>query len=213
VADFEYSADGKVAEAFPLCWPAGWPRVQRRERSRFGLTFAAARDELFVELTRMGARQIILSTNVALRRDGLPYANEKDPADPGVAVYFQRKGKSMTFACDRWDRVRDNIRAICKTIEALRGIERWGASDMMERAFTAFVALPAPGQTVTLSCWQVLGIAPGSTRDLIDRAYRAKARDAHPDSGGSREAWDALTAAYEQAKASTPLKMSHRCES
>lgn len=201
MADFEYMDGSKNAEAFPLCWPAGWPRAKYRESSRFKVGLADARDELLNELARMGAARLILSTNIELRRDGLPYANRAEPLDPGIAVYFMWKKKPMTFACDRWDRVRDNIRAIGKTIEALRGIERWGASDMMERAFTAFVALPAPGQTVTLSCWRVLEIEPGSSRAEIDRAYRAKAREAHPDSGGSRERWDALQAAYDQAKA------------
>jgi hypothetical protein len=201
MADFEYSRDGKTAEAFPLCWPAAWPRAKRRERARFDTSFAKARDALFDELRIMGASAIILSGNLELRRDGLPYANQPEPSDPGIAVYFQWKGKPMTFACDRWDRARDNVQAIRKTIEAIRGIERWGASDMMERAFTAFEALPAPGQGVSLSCWAILDIEPGSSAIEIDRAYRRKAREAHPDSGGSREEWDRLQAAYEQAKA------------
>lgn len=204
MADFQYMHGGANAEAFPLCWPSGWPRCRTPERARFGLTFANARDELVAELSRMGAKGVILSTNIPLRRDGLPYAGQREPADAGVAVYFQWKGKPMTFACDRWDMTKDNIRAIGKTIEALRGIERWGASDMMERAFSAFVSLPPPGDAVDLSCWSVLGIQPRSSRSEIDRAYRELAKEAHPDRGGSREAWDALSAAYEQAKASTP---------
>jgi hypothetical protein len=162
---------------------------------------AGARDHLMQQLVMMGARYPVLSTNVALRRDGLPYANQPQPADPGVAVYFQWRGKQMTFACDRWEKVEDNVRAIGKTVEALRGIERWGASDMMERAFSAFEALPAPGQTVTLSCWDVLGIEPGASRSEITAAYRRQARAAHPDQGGTREEWDRLQAAHEQALA------------
>jgi hypothetical protein len=49
----------------------------------------------------------------------------------------------MCFACDRWDSVADNVQAIRKTIEALRGIERWGTGDMVQRAFAGFVALPS----------------------------------------------------------------------
>ena len=36
------------------------------------------------------------------------------------------------------------MQAIAKTIEALRGINRWGTGDMMEAAFKGFSALPAP---------------------------------------------------------------------
>jgi hypothetical protein len=190
-----------MAEAFPLAWPAGWPRAKRKTRAPFGVNFAKARDELLRELRLMGARYPLLSTNVSLRRDGLPYANQPEPVDPGVAVYFMWQGKQMTFACDRWDRVRDNVRAVGKTIEALRGIERWGASDMMERAFSAFEALPSPDGVVTLTCWQVLDLEPGASEMDIERAYREKAKSAHPDKGGSREEWDQLRAAYDQAKA------------
>jgi hypothetical protein len=72
---------------------------------------------------------------VQLRQDGLPYANRRAPSDTGAAVYFSYKGRQMCFACDKWQDVYDNIYAISKTIEALRGIERWGAGDMVEQAF------------------------------------------------------------------------------
>lgn len=189
-----------TVEAFPLAWPAGWARAGKRKTSPFGMGMAVARDHLLNELRLMGARYVVLSTNVALRRDGLPYANQPEPSDPGVAVYFEWHGKQMTFACDRWDKVRDNVRAIGKTIDAIRGIERWGASDMMERAFSAFEALPAPGGGVELSCWAILDIPPGSPGDEVERAYRAKAKTAHPDTGASRDEWDRLRAAYDQAR-------------
>jgi len=140
----------------------------------------------------------VLSSNLALRNDGLPYANQRQPSDPGAAVYFQRRGKSLVFACDRWDKVEHNLRAIAKTIEALRGIERWGSSDLMERAFNGFEALPAPEQW-----WQVLGVGQGAGRDEISRAYRDKARAAHPDQGGSHAAMARLNAARDQALSAT----------
>jgi hypothetical protein len=193
MADAEYSGGG--ATAYPLTWPSGWPRACGRARSAFQCSFAAARDGLMTELRLMGAQYVLLSTNVELRRDGLPYSKAPEPVDPGVAVYFLWRGKQMTFACDRWDRVKDNVRAVGKTIEALRGIERWGASDMMERAFSAFEALPAPEQW-----WQVLGVSASASAAEIDAAYRAKARAAHPDTGGSDAAMARLNAARDRAR-------------
>lgn len=191
-----------MTQAFPLHWPDGWPRTKTPARSRFDVSFAAARDGLLEQIARMGGRYVVLSTNIELRRDGLPYANQQTPDDPGVAVYFERKGKQMVFACDRWDRVKDNIRAIQKTIEAMRGIERWGASDMLERAFSAFEALPAPGETVPRSWRDVLGFEPPYgviTRERIEGAYRLQAKHAHPDAGGSAEAFAELTRARDDA--------------
>lgn len=153
-----------------------------------------ARQELEDEISRLGGRYVILSTNIELRRDGKPYAGQKEPIDSGVAAYFERLGKQMVFACDKWDRVRDNMRAIQKTIEAIRGIERWGASDLLERALTAFEALPAPKNH-----WDILGVRRGATADEISTAFRAKAMKAHPDAGGSTAEMAELNAARDAA--------------
>jgi hypothetical protein len=189
--------DNGAATAYPLAWPAGLPRTEPhlRARSGFSQTVKTATDFLMGEISRMGGQYGVLSTNIELRRDGLPYSGQKPPLDVGVAVYFLRKGKQMTFACDRWDRVQDNIHAIAKTIDAIRGIERWGSSDMMERAFAAFEALPAPEQW-----WQVLGVRADATVFEIDRAYRDLAKTAHPDQGGSDHEMARLNAAREQGR-------------
>lgn len=181
-------------EAHPLHWPQGWPRTRSPQRARFDASFATARDGLFSQIKMLGGTHIVMSTNVPLRRDGIPYANQRQPDDKGVAVYFLRRGRQMVFACDRWDKVEDNMRAIEKTIDAIRGIERWGASEMMERAFTAFEALPAPR-----SCWDILGVPPGASAADISAAYRAKARSMHPDAGGSEAAMSELNRARDEA--------------
>jgi hypothetical protein len=182
-------------EAYPLHWPAGWPRSRRPQPSRFEASFTKVRDGLYGQIKLLGGTHIVLSSNVPLRRDGLPLAGQRQPVDKGVAVYFLRKGKSMAFACDRWDKVEDNIRAVEKTIEAIRGIERWGASEMMERAFTAFEALPAPK-----SHWVILGLSPGASKADVQRAWRAKAESAHPDrEGGSTALMAEINAARDAA--------------
>jgi len=160
-------------QAYPLRWPDGWPRTTHQQRSRFDTSFVVARQELANEIDRMGGRYPTLSTNIELRLDGQPYAKAEEPHDCGVAVYFERKGKQMVFACDRWDRARCNIWSIKKTIEAMRGIERWGASDMMERAYSAFEALPAP-VAGKRPWWEVLGTHQSATSDEIKALRMAK---------------------------------------
>lgn len=182
-------------EAFPLTWPAGWKRTNYRERSRFKVTPGRARDQLFEELRRLGANKIILSTNIELRQDGLPYCNRRAPADPGVAVYFQHKGRPMVFACDQWISVEENMWAIMHTIDALRGIERWSASDMLERAFTGFQALPS-GEKKTW--WEVLGVPRNASQDQIRDRFRQLAREHHPDHGGQNDEMTKLNDAYSE---------------
>lgn len=188
-----------MTEAYPLQWPTGRPRVTRRERSRFNTSMATARDALIDELRLLGARYAVLSTNFSLRRDGLPYANQREPEDPGAAIYFEYQGRQMCFACDRWDRVRDNVQAIRLTIAALRGLERWGTGDMVSAAFTGFEALPPPAEE--RPWWDVLGVPRDADSNAIREAYRQKARECHPDTGGSDIAMAELNAAYQKAKA------------
>lgn len=188
----------KEIEAFPLTWPDGWKRSTYRERSRFKVTPGYARDALFSELRRLGAQKIILSSNVALRNDGLPYSNRRSPGDPGVAVYFQYKNKAMVFACDQWCSVEENTWAIAKTIDAIRGIERWSASEMLEKAFTGFQALPAP-QTKE-PWWETLGIPKDAPWERISRRFRELSIEHHPDKGGDHDRMVIYNLAYKAAK-------------
>lgn len=182
-------------DSYPLAWPDGWPRAETRTTNwQFKTTFDKARKRLFQELQRMYASDVILSTNLQLRRDGMPYASGFTKlADPGVAVYFKRDGKPMVLACDKFLNIQDNLNAIALTINALRGIDRWGATDMMERAFSGFLALPEKASTP----WrEVLGYY-GHDYNEARTCYHKVVKNAHPDFGGTpkqfqrvQEAWD-----------------------
>lgn len=192
-----------TVEAFPLQWPNGRPRrpYPRRESSNFDTSMAKARDALFYELRLLGAKHVVLSSNVPLRLDGKPYANFPAIKDPAVAAYFSHQDKSMCFACDRWTSVEDNIQAIRKTIEALRGIARWGTGDMLQAAFTGFTALSPPIVAgIPLSWWEVLALPRDAKREDVKAAFRRLASSAHPDKeGGSHERMAELNAAQEKA--------------
>lgn len=205
----------KSITAYPLQWPPlrARTRAHMRERAKFGGTFATCRDELVNEVMRLkygssryaDSRAVVISTNIALRMDGLPLANQRQAEDPGVAVYFEHRGKQMCFACDRWQKVEHNMRAIAKTIEALRGVERWGTGSMVEAAFEGFVKLPAP--TAAKPWRDVLQVAPlgsGVTLAAARDAYRRLAFQYHPDRGGSEEKMAEVNAAWEQAQRELP---------
>lgn len=187
-----------MAERYPLHWPEGWPRTvpHKRTWSNFRVSHNRAQDNLMAEIRRLGGRNVILSTNIRLRQDGLPYASQRPPEDPGVAVYFEYKKRPMVFACDRWAMVGDNIHSIGKTIEALRGIERWGASDMLERAFTGFEALPEPPKD-----WRaVLNCSADVTFEAARQRYLSLRSEHHPDRGGDSEMFQRIQEAWEHAK-------------
>lgn len=195
--------------AYPLQWPAGRKRTERyhRERAKFDVTFARARDNIIKEVQMLaGGRYAadpltVISTNIALRRDGLPLAGQRAPEDPGVAVYFSYRKRQMSFACDRWEKIEHNMQAIAKTIEALRGIARWGTGDMLEAAFTGFTALPPPGANAKRSWREVFGYVPHAivTRDMLSSRYRSLASEHHPDRGGDLAKMVELNAARDEA--------------
>ena len=189
-----------MTEAYPLQWPQGRPRTKYPERSKFSTSQDVAQNCLFSELRQLGATGVILSTNIKLRQDGMPYASQRDPDDKGIAVYFKYKGRDMVFSCDRWDRIRDNMQAVRHTIAALRGIERWGSGDAMEAAFTGFQALPAPSERP----WrEVMGLDRSvvNIASVVNR-YRNLAKERHPDNdSGSTELMAELNVALDSAKA------------
>jgi hypothetical protein len=186
----------KGVQGYPLAWPDGWPRSKTQKNSPFKTPTDKARKKLLAEVALMGGTNVVLSTNVPLRTDGQMRA-DREPVDAGVAIYFQRDGKGMVFACDTYDSVRENIHALGLTIEALRGIERWGATEMMERAFSGFKQLAAENEGP--SWWDTLCVEPHASVDDIERAFKVAARSAHPDSpGGSHDRMAALNLAREQ---------------
>lgn len=198
-----------MTQAYPLQWPVGQPRTPGRLRKSSAFTQGGfltpdkATRELLHEIRLLGGGGATISTNVPIRRDGLPYADaaRRRMDDPGVAVYFELKGRPQVFACDKWETIPENIRAICKTIEALRGIERWGSGDMMERAFTGFAALPPPITNLPRPWWDVLKVTPTTPLAAIEAQYRGLAKEAHPDApNGSESRMAELNAAIVEAR-------------
>lgn len=185
---------------YPLCWPPAKLRTpgMNRRHARFKTSFAEARDELIKEIRRLGGTDMVFSSDIPRRNDGLPFADAKPKSgDPGIAVYFKRKGKELCFCCDCYLTVDDNMHAICLTVQALRGIARWGTGDMMEAAFTGFAALPAPGMSSGESPWKVLGLPINATEDQLRDAYRALAMKHHPDKGGDAAQFARIKEAYD----------------
>lgn len=164
-------------ESYPLYWVPGKPRTKRPMGSQFRYrTLATSRDFLLDELKRLGASKIIMSTNIQLRQDGLPYSNRVGPMDTGVAIYFRYNNQDMCFPCDKWNKVHDNMWAIGKTIAAIRGIERWGSKDMMEAAFRGFKALPDYSGTNYFPDVNSL--------DVLESNYKRLSKELHPDITG-----------------------------
>jgi hypothetical protein len=200
--------------AFPLQWPASRRRRHPAAR-KFGrfkrdkgdrewrnmrpITIAEALDRLDGELERIGAQYPVVSSNLERRANGLPRSGQREPDDPGVAIYFLLAAKPHCMPCDTYTTVAANIAAIAAHIEATRAIERHGVASVAEM-FAGFLALPSPSDErpwrEVLELHRTSQVSLDGARD----AYRRLARERHPDHGGSDAMMADLNVAWEAAQ-------------
>lgn len=216
---------------YPLCWPQGVKRTEASSRRRapfgkapsggFGQAVYQPKKELSVwdailrvrgEMRALGVEEddLLISTNIPTRLDGVPRSDRAEPADPGAAVYWEREGKKECMAIDRYTRVADNLAAIAATLEALRAIERHGGGAILDRAFAGFAQLPAA--IITERPWrEVFGwkFDQTPTMGMVEMRYRDLAKQLHPDkAGGDREKMLELNLARDAARRDVfPLRM------
>jgi hypothetical protein len=188
--------------AYPLYWPEGWPRTQswQIKQARFGdHSIAKGRRVLADQVRLFGGSDLIISSNIELKLDGLPKSNQSQPSDRGVAIFFKRDGLDMALACDIYTTVEDNLWALCRTLDALRQIERDGSPSLINRAFKGFAALPNPDAR---EWWEVLNVARTANNSEIRSAYFRLAKQYHPDTGvngGDAVMFDQVQKAFDLA--------------
>lgn len=187
-----------VTEASPLQWPNGWARTEHPKQSRFdNPTIAKSSSEIENEMRLFGGTDLIISSDLRLKKDGMPYSNQCEPDDQGVAVYFTWDGVQKVIACDTFNRIACNLWAVAKTINAMRGIDRWGCSEIINKAFTGFEALP---EKHSQEWWEVLGVSKNATEKEVKSAYRKMSKKYHPDKTGESEKFLQIKEAYENSK-------------
>jgi hypothetical protein len=149
------------------------------------------------ELRLLGATDIVVSSNVPTKSDGLLYADNKRLDDPGIAVYFKFKKKSLVMTRDGFTSVAGNLRSLGLAIEGMRQMHRHGGDLMLERAFEGFLAIAPPDWKKP---WrEVFGVKADWTGDIAG-LFREKARNRHPDVGGNDALMAELNIAYREAR-------------
>jgi hypothetical protein len=204
-------------EAYPLNWPLGYPRTSSWNQSNGPFkkkSIAVLRDSLLRELSLMGASNVIISSNMELRLDGLPRSNfdKKSIWDRAIAVYFIWNKEQRVLCCDSYCSWESNLIAITKTVEALRGLERWGVSKTLKRTFQGFTELPpAPEakKASTIKPWRsILGLPFKNNYTWIEikDAWRKRSFATHPNRGGTAESFQEVQKAYAEAAAIAGIK-------
>lgn len=180
---------GTKVSSYPLTWPPGWPRTAPagRKAGPFKTTIAGALKNVETEIKRIGGKITVISSNVSL--------GESRPSDPGIAVYFDYDGESTAIPCDRWTSVEANLQAVARTIEAMRGIERWGAKHMIKSAFRGWAQLAGP-EGAPEHWTDVLDIAAHASTEAVRARYQQVRSNAHPDKGGTADAFARVERAW-----------------
>jgi hypothetical protein len=212
-------------EAFPLVWPEGMPRTRWPGRPKYASrTYGECLDMIRRELKLMRASSVVISTNLPLRNDGEPMASAAvRGGDHGAAVYWTRRqsraGRDVdvphVMPCDKWNRLDYNLYAIALSLEAMRGLARWGAVSL-EQAFAGFAALPAgDGTEVGVGTpaprpWRevlgvpgegwVVGAPAAAVLAFTKQQYRELLQRHHPDRGGDPAAAAEINAAWDAAQ-------------
>lgn len=184
-----------TVQAYPLSWPAIFPRSAKREAGRFKSTLPGAiknvQDSLRLFSADSGKKldNLVISSNVSL--------GVNRPSDPGVSVWFVWDGLEVCIPVDRYTTVEANLQAIHHIIEARRVELRHGTLALVRASFQGFLALPAPNKR---AWWEVLAVYPESDLDECRKAYKTLASIRHPDKGGSADAMAELNAAWAAAQ-------------
>ncbi|MFN3650059.1 MAG: molecular chaperone DnaJ [Armatimonadota bacterium] len=202
-------------------WP-GAPRTVRRH-SQFRAGYVSTLDLLEAELDKLSARDIIIQIAVDrkdIRNDGWPRADAR-PRHPGVILNFVSRKIPYQFVCDTYHDWQDNLRAIALTLEALRAMERYGATQHREQ-YKGFAQLPPgegapppqPEAMTTDEAAELLGELGGFTfaavladAEVARIAWRRAADKTHPDKGGdgaeflrAQRAWELLRAHHGESR-------------
>lgn len=179
-----------------------------RQRSRFDSTWTQTLQLLGREVDLLGGHDVVFEVDVperGIRNDGMLRADAR-AASPAVVVAFEtpRHG-SMLYRCDRYadtwsDRPgwQENVRAIALTLEALRAVDRYGATETGQQ-YTGFKALPAgtalpPSHMTRDQALTTIAEILGCTADMVDADVPGFLRSAkavtHPDRrAGDRTLW------------------------
>lgn len=206
----------EIAQGPIRTWP-GSLTVSRRA-SPFKADYRSTVDLLEAELVAVRAQAIVLQRAISkedMRLDGQIRSGARIE-HPGVILSFtSSKIGKVRFACDRFVKWQDNVRAIALGMEALRKVDRYGitsdgeqyagfraieaaesarAFETVERA-AEFIVAAALGEQADPQRQTVLAEAILVDEELVDTYYRRAARALHPDAGGSETAMARLNVA------------------
>lgn len=158
--------------------PVGWPP----SRSRGDI------EHEFQHWNQQAGAVVVSDYDLPMQRNGQREAE----------VTFLLRGNKVPVRVSKWDDFGTNLRCCYLIIRDMRLGEARGLTEAIREAY---LQLPAPPKE--RDPWEVLGVRPDSPVAVVEAAYRALAKEAHPDTGGDNARMKELNEALERVKAAT----------
>jgi hypothetical protein len=182
-----------------------------RKRSQFTASWSDTLNLLQREYEFLRGRHLVIEMDIRerdIRNDGGVRADAR-PSSPAVVVAFESQHGPLLYRSDLYSDVawgargaqpwQHNVRAVALTLEALRAVDRYGATARAEQ-YQGFKALPpgagviASGMTTEMALKILRDEAPATKQqEPVDRLVRWAKAGAHPDRhNGDRSRFDAV---------------------
>lgn len=176
-----------------------WPNHLEHERtdeqdrksgkSKFNVTQNKAFARLETQLERLGVDKFAYDFDAPPRqKDQRPYSRSS-PDDPGFVLRWEINGVDYAAACDAYDDLRANVRAIGLWFKEKRMMEGRPVATAEDEFSNA--ALPPGNEEEAIVVpagnekepHEVLGVAPDADPAVVKGAHRQLQGKYHPDSG------------------------------
>ncbi len=194
----------------------GWPgdRTKNPTRSNFSASFSDTCRLLERELLHLRAKHVVVQIDCngsEITVDGQMRAKCRLRSQ-GIIVSFESKFGPLQYPCDRFNDWHDNLRAIAKSLEALRTVDRYGVTQRAEQykgwkklAFRGDDYFANEQEAAVFLAGQDVESGSGAQLladfDAAKSAYKRRSAASHPDRGGSPEVFKRVTAAWEMIRA------------
>lgn len=181
--------------------------TKRRKGSQFDSSWPRTLSDLEREVNHLRGRKVVLELACSaddIRKDGMLRASAR-LRHPGVRISFDSVHGRLSYTCDTYEAYpysqswQHNVRAVVKTLESLRAVERHGATQGAQ--YAGFKAIEAAGDGMTRAeAIEILADLHGipvehfNTDTAVLRSSWGRARrKSHPDHhAGNRDLWDQL---------------------
>lgn len=192
---------------------SSWPGERSRARRRLGFSadYGRTTRELLHEIKHLKGTDPIIEAECGDEDINLRTGMLKSTAKlrgPGIVVSFDSKFGPLRYPCDTSPVWQENLRAVVNYLKNQRINARYGVG-RVEQIYKGYKALPEAGivagewpnleDAARFLCTTAWGpdatgegyigptLGTNGYRNDLDIVYRAAARKAHPDAGGSNE--------------------------